>query len=291
MTKPNVIVFGASKAGENFLKNQDEYSVLAIADNDFNKQGKYLNDILIIKPNQINEYNYDYIVIASMFIEGITKQLQEELFITKDKIVYVPKRLLKIEERETFADIETKKIAHNYLKLLSEFFNKQGFKYFLNFGTLLGIVRDGDLIPWDDDIDLAVIKDFDEEQFLTTLKKVCALSNGEVEYLVKRKPELGIVGIDVLVQAKNTHPFTISVDLLIEDGDVYRLPIDVVPREYFTKQEEVMLDTLMLYGPAPVEQYLTYVYRDWKVVKKDVTYENNTTTYDEPKNLILQKEI
>lgn len=291
MTKPNVIVFGASKAGKNFLKNQDEYNVLAIADNDSNKHGKLLNDIFIIHPNQINEYDYEYVVIASMFIEGITKQLQQDFSITKDKIIYVPKRLLKIEERETFADIETKKLAHKYLKLLSEFFNDQGFKYYLNFGTLLGIVRDGDLIPWDDDIDLAVIKDFDEEQFLTNLKKVCTLSNGEVEYLVKRKSESGIVGIDVLVQAENTHPFTISVDLLIEDGDVYRLPIDVVPREYFTKQEEVMLGKLMLYGPAPVEQYLTYVYRDWKVVKKDVTYENNTTTYDEPKNLILQKEI
>lgn len=291
MTKPNVIVFGASKAGENFLGNQDEYNVLAIADNDSNKQGKYLNDILIIHPNQINEYNYEYVVIASMFIEGITKQLQQDFSITKDKIIYVPKRLLKIEERETFAHSETKNLALKYLKLLSEFFNEQGFKYYLNFGTLLGIVRDGDLIPWDDDIDLAVIKDFDEEQFLTKLKKVCALSNGEVEYLVKRKPNLGIVGIDVLVQAENTHPFTISVDLLIEDGDVYRLPIDVVPREYFTKQEEVTLGMLRLYGPAPVEQYLTYVYRDWKVVKKDVTYENNTTTYDEPKNLILQKEI
>lgn len=291
MTKPNVIVFGASTAGKNFLKNQYEYNVLAIADNDSNKHGEYLNDVLIIPPNQICDYDYDYIIIASMFIEGITKQLLEELFIPKEKIIYAPKRLLKIKDRESFADNGTKKLAHTYLKELSTFFNDLGLKYYLNFGTLLGIVRDGELIPWDDDIDLAIIKEFDEELFLAELKRVCTLPDVKAEYLVKRKPELGIVGVDVLVQGKNTYPFTISVDLLIEDNDVYRLPIDVVPKKYFIKQDEVMLGALTLYAPSPVEEYLTHVYRDWKVVKKDVTFENNTTTYDEPKNLILQKEL
>lgn len=290
MTKPNIIVFGASKAGENFLKNQNEYNILAIADNDPNKHNKHLNNILIISPNQIVNYQYDYIVIASMFIEGITKQLIKDLSIDQEKIIYVPKRLLKIEDRETFGDLETKKLAYQYLELLSNFFNKHEYKYYLNFGTLLGIVRDGDLISWDDDIDLAIIKDFDEDSFIKGLKGACTIPNIHIEYLIKRKPELGIVGIDILVSADNAYPFTISVDLLIEDGNVYRLPIDVVPKQYFKKQQKIRLGTIDLYAPSPVEQYLTHVYRDWKVVKKDVTYENNTTTYEEPKNLILQKE-
>ncbi|WP_391120361.1 LicD family protein [Psychrobacillus sp. L3] len=291
MKKPNVIVFGASKAGQNFLKNQDEYHVLAIADNDSNKHNNYLDNIPIISPNQMSNYQYEYIIIASMFIEGITKQLLEDLSIDKEKIVYVPKRLLKIEDREIFGHFETKKLAHRYLELLGEFFQKNEYKCFLNFGTLLGIVRDGDLIPWDDDIDLAVIKDFDEEQFLVNLKEVCKQSGIEVEYLIKNKPELGLVGLDILVSSPNTYSFTISVDLLIEDGEHYCLPIDIVPKKYFKKQQKLQLGNIELFGPSPVEEYLTYVYRDWKVVKKDVTYENNTTTYNEPENLVLHKEV
>lgn len=121
MIKPNVIVFGASKAGENFLKNQDEYRVLAIADNDPNKQNKRLNDIMIISPNQISNYQYDFIVIASMFIEGITKQLKEDLLIDQDKIIYVPKRLLKIENRETL-EILKQKVSTSIFKNTKQIF-------------------------------------------------------------------------------------------------------------------------------------------------------------------------
>ncbi len=43
------------------------------------------------------------------------------------------------------------------LKDLDELFKKHGIKYFLAFGTLLGCIRDGGYIPWDDDIDIAVM--------------------------------------------------------------------------------------------------------------------------------------
>ncbi|MCM1124308.1 MAG: LicD family protein, partial [Eubacterium sp.] len=43
------------------------------------------------------------------------------------------------------------------LKDLDELFQKHNIKYFLAFGTLLGCVRDGGYIPWDDDVDLVVM--------------------------------------------------------------------------------------------------------------------------------------
>lgn len=36
--------------------------------------------------------------------------------------------------------------------------NKNNIKYWVSDGTLLGIIRDGGLIPWDDDIDIAIWK-------------------------------------------------------------------------------------------------------------------------------------
>ena len=38
----------------------------------------------------------------------------------------------------------------------TEILNAAGVSYFLDAGALLGLVRDGDLIPWDRDLDLLI---------------------------------------------------------------------------------------------------------------------------------------
>lgn len=47
-------------------------------------------------------------------------------------------------------------------KLLSEFdalCKQHGLRYWINFGTLLGAPRHGGFIPWDDDVDLGMLRD------------------------------------------------------------------------------------------------------------------------------------
>ena len=51
-------------------------------------------------------------------------------------------------------------------------FNKLKINYWVCQGTLLGIIRNQSLIPWDPDIDLAILeKDFDESLIKKIMKK------------------------------------------------------------------------------------------------------------------------
>lgn len=59
--------------------------------------------------------------------------------------------------------VEQKKITLNILEKLIKIFEENNITYFAYFGTLLGAIRHGGMIPWDDDIDLAMPRsDYDK---------------------------------------------------------------------------------------------------------------------------------
>lgn len=57
-------------------------------------------------------------------------------------------------ERPTFAEPKYKQRAIRMLLDVCGIFEDANLPYTVDAGTLLGLVRDGDLIPWDDDLDL-----------------------------------------------------------------------------------------------------------------------------------------
>ena len=61
-----------------------------------------------------------------------------------------------------------RELALKHLREADEILTSEGVDYCLMFGTLLGLLRHGDFIPWDDDIDIII---FDTEKFQERCKK------------------------------------------------------------------------------------------------------------------------
>ncbi len=61
---------------------------------------------------------------------------------------------------------EIKELQMSILDVVHDYCIKNGFMYFMMCGTLLGAVRHGGYIPWDDDIDIAMFRD-DYDKFIS----------------------------------------------------------------------------------------------------------------------------
>ncbi|MER2000971.1 MAG: hypothetical protein ABS882_14490, partial [Lysinibacillus sp.] len=112
-----VIIFGAGEAGKNFIINQNEYQILAVADNDLNKAGTLLENIQVILPLDIQKYSYDKIIITSMYFNPIYKQLVQKLKVESSRIEAAHKNLLK-EAVYPFEDVLTKQFANRFLEII-----------------------------------------------------------------------------------------------------------------------------------------------------------------------------
>lgn len=95
---------------------------------------------------------------------------------------------------------EHKTEAVNLIKVMAELFRKANIQYFAAYGTLLGALRHQGLIPWDDDIDVA-ISELAEAKFLELTKAfeeqgigVCQFYGGYKIYWLKNPMTLNIEG-------------------------------------------------------------------------------------------------
>lgn len=276
-----ILIFGASAGGQHYYQNNKNiHQVLAFIDNDENKHGTLIDGISVISPQSIANYDYEKIVVASMYVHSITEQLVQ-LGIKQDAIEYASKNSMKVDEFPFENPVILKK-ANQLINLISNLLHDV--RHHFIFGTLLGIVRDGRLIPWDDDIDMSLF-DADYDQVLQILldntdKLEDIFDISIVERFTDEGQRVSIV-INCFHEGKVKFFVNFDVIHIVEDMAIQE--INKNPLHYYEGFEMIPFENAMIRVPLHYEGYLQYHYGDWRVVRKNTSFFDNATTFFEPK--------
>lgn len=135
----------------------------------------------------------------------------------------------------TTSDLENMhKIQLNMLIEFDKICRRNNIKYILDAGTLLGAVRHKGFIPWDDDIDVRMLRD-DYEKF-------CVVANKELPetmFFQNYKNDKGYPWMYSKIRMKGTKAVRIGQDRLNMEEGIYMdiFPCDGVPDDNKKKKK------------------------------------------------------
>ncbi|RLA82855.1 MAG: hypothetical protein DRG78_06040 [Epsilonproteobacteria bacterium] len=199
-----------------------------------------------------------------------------------------------------------KKNRDDAIKLLSvviKTLDKYDIKYYLDFGTLIGAIRDKGLISWDDDIDISLLNEEDYCKIPDILKEIKKKYRYRT-YLftfktanIKRKEKNRQIYQDKVTFTSNdnyqiakvrSNRFWIfgrgntCIDIFFKynfNNKSYWLAYgqeNSTPLEYLSNElVEIDFCGLVCKIPKDYDKYLTYKYGDWKTPNEDWTHEND----------------
>ena len=282
MRKPRIILFGASKGGERFLRRCGaDYEVLGFADNDPKKQGQTLSGLPILSPARLKDLPFDQIVIASMFGHEIKDQLVRDFAIPPDRIRFAPKAALSPNKTyRPFEDPPTLDLARLMLEWLDDLLRSANIPFFVDHGTLLGLLRDGDLLPWDDDLDLSVPQEYivptlgtlhahqsrlpRSDRLAWMAETVVDSDTGRIQGVVLCYPETNPLGL---------RKFAASVWFMFPENGQIRQYINAAPNRFFRRHAELLYRGRPYPIPLDAEEYLEVHYGDWRTPVQDMSLE------------------
>lgn len=118
------------------------------------------------------------------------------------------------------------------LNRITDICDKYGIKYFALWGTLLGAIRHRGFIPWDDDIDIAMLRE-DFEVFFEVAKNELPSEYKLLTFYTEPEWEMG------LGRVTNNDGIMVTQDKLsIYHGCPFSVGIDIFPYDYIPDDEE-----------------------------------------------------
>ncbi len=150
--------------------------------------------------------------------------------------------------------------------------------YYLEGGTLLGIVREGRLLPWDSDTDISIMRR-DLPGLMGLLPKIRNLGWRLRTKKYKQDHLFAKKGLPRIIKVKDRKSLikktSNCLDIIIKDeldGHVYWEAADFVMKvenSYYDGFDEIEWRGRSLKAPRNYTDYLTEKYGDWSVVQKE----------------------
>ena len=148
--------------------------------------------------------------------------------------------------------------------------NENKFKYWLEAGTLLGIIRDGDLIPWDYDADIGIPAESADNIMKLRFKFL-------PKYMIKRRHirsswipgDMRVIKVKTSWEKLKQINFHVDLFCVYSVKDKYRwidtAALKHVDKKYYDKLDIIEWEGRKIYIPNHVEEYLSLRYGNWEV--------------------------
>jgi len=171
--------------------------------------------------------------------------------------------------------------ALNMLEVTTQILEDEGIDYILDYGTLLGIVRENRLLPWDTDIDLSIAyEDFGKfKSSLGKLRRAGFKSKtrtfkhevgpnkiGDVRIVKLQTTFLGIFTRDDLMDVFVKKPYKDGYCYVV---GVHKATLKSAPKRFLDEKTTIPFNGKEYSVPKDYKEYLAYVYGDWEKPVKD----------------------
>jgi len=169
------------------------------------------------------------------------------------------------------------KISLEMLQKVTDLLEEHKITYWLESGTLLGIIRENRLLPWDNDLDLS-IKEEDVDKLLSIRYKFW-LQGYKTHVSLHKKNDTPFIKKNTrIIKIFNSLVGSIFIDIFVKTkyNDKYYWAVGI--KNYTKKCAPAYfyenLSTVEFHGkkysiPAEYEKYLNYRYGDWKLPLKE----------------------
>ncbi len=160
---------------------------------------------------------------------------------------------------------------YGILRDVTEILEAHDLEYFISFGTLLGAVRHGGLIPWDTDTDILIAEN-QKEKAIAILQE-----NLSTPYVLAEDKDEHIVGNIIRVNLSETNTLHVDLFTYIEEDDhiVFGHDRRFAREDIFPLQKIAFYDT-EFFAPRHIEKhlemfygedYMKYAYKQWALDK------------------------
>lgn len=272
------LLFGASSGASSVLSTDTEdREFLGILDNDENKHGSYVCGLPVFSPEALSQFDFDEILIATQWGHIVYDQLVNTLMVPPQKIRMPPKKQLKRQTSSPFETVEGRNFGHAIIREITASAREADLPLVVDFGTLLGLVRDGSIIPWDDDIDFALPSEFAAKsvEVIKGFVKATTIERFVLEVKCDVHDRLTSLLLSLPEDFNQFERFYTSISFreCIGEESIHLPSVGMwhSPAVHFRSTETFFWGDTELQVPANYEDYLTYVYGDWRTVKREFT--------------------